>query len=45
MSEENKGSQPLFHYFLQPHTPNSITQSVINPLMDADGAVMNSIIQ
>ena len=35
--EENKGSRPIFHFFLQPHTPNSITQSTLNPLMDDEG--------
>ena len=41
--EENKGSQPKFYFFLlQLHTPNSITQSTFNPLMDDDGAVVIS---
>ena len=43
--EENGGSQPIFLIFLlQPHTPYSKTQSIPNPLMDDDGAVVNSVI-
>ena len=43
--EESEGGQPVFYFFLlQPHTPNSITQSILNPLMDDDGAVVNAVI-